>query len=135
MFLKIAKLIQVSLLPQFSKILENSIATKNRNRENKWGIFLDLKRAFESVNCKHLQKKTQRYRVRGMALPWFGNYLENRYPYEQINNDFNSRLQKVTYGVLQGSVLGSVLIILLSKIKYLIWGNRSPISDSKLMIN
>ena len=42
------------------------------------GIFIDLQKAFDTVNHHMLLKKMQHYRIRGTALNWFKSYLSNR---------------------------------------------------------
>jgi len=41
-------------------------------------IFLDLKRAFETVDRTRLLEKLEQYGMRGMVLEWFKTYLSNR---------------------------------------------------------
>lgn len=72
------------------------------------GIFLDLKKAFDTVDHKLLIKKLQRYGITGIALTWLSSYLENRKQYVEIQNN-KSQLLQVICGVPQGSVLGPLL--------------------------
>ena len=81
------------------------------NKNHVLGIFLDLKRAFETVNLDILLYKLQYYGVRGHILNWFRSYLFNRNQYTCIN-DRNSSSLTTSCGVPQGSVLGPLLFLL-----------------------
>ena len=91
------------------------IVEKIRNSiENKMygcGIFIDLKKAFDTVNHKILLDKLEQYGIRGTSLKWFTSYLTNRTQYVSINNT-NSDTKHITCGVPQGSVLGPLLFLL-----------------------
>ena len=75
------------------------------------GVYLDLKKAFDTVNHKILLSKLNHYGIRGIANDWFKSFLANRTQYTNINGS-NSNPEKVMYGVPQGSVLGPLLFII-----------------------
>jgi len=74
-------------------------------------IFLDLKRAFETVDRTRLLEKLDQYGMRGKMLKWFKTYLSNRTQQIRVNNQC-SKCIKTEYGVPQGSVLGPLLFTL-----------------------
>ena len=75
------------------------------------GVYLNLKKAFDTVNHNIILSKLHHYGIRGKANDWFKSFLVNRNQYPSIN-DAKSTSEKVMCGVLQGSVLGSLLFII-----------------------
>lgn len=73
-------------------------------------IFLDLKKAFDSVDRKKLLLKLEAIGVNGNALSWFRTFLTNRRQVVSICG-VNSEELPVDYGVIQGSTLGPVLFL------------------------
>ena len=74
------------------------------------GTYLDLKKAFDTVNHPILFEKLEHYGIRGMPLQFFQSYLSNRKQYVFCNNTPSYNTIN-GYGVPQGSVLGPLLFI------------------------
>ena len=74
------------------------------------GIFIDLRKAFDTLNHDTLLKKLEHYGVRGVPLLWFKNYLSNRQQFVSINNTFSPR-NIIECGVPQVSILGPILFL------------------------
>ena len=72
------------------------------------GIFLDLKKAFDTVNHKIVVKKIYSYGIRCQLINWFKSYLENRSQYVTYNEK-GSDIKDVLCGGPQGSILGPLL--------------------------
>ena len=81
--------------------------------ENTLALFLDLSKAFDSIQHSTLLTKLENFGVRGPAYKWFESYLSNRKMYVDFKGN-KSELQVLEFGVPQGSVLGPLLFILLT---------------------
>ena len=76
------------------------------------GIFIDLKKAFDTVDHAVLIKKLKHYGIKGNNLRWFESYLENRKQYITYETTKFTALENMTCGVPQGSILGPLLFLL-----------------------
>ena len=82
---------------------------KSKSKSFKPGIiFLDIKKAFDTVNHEILIKKLMYYGIGGTALTWFKNFLSDRYQCTRLCGKLSSFLL-VLSGVPQGSILGPIL--------------------------
>ena len=81
--------------------------------DNKYtiGVFIDLRKAFDTIDHGLLLKKMEHLGIRGVVNNWLSSYLNNRKQYVEINN-VSSDLQNIICGVPQGSVLGPILFIM-----------------------
>ena len=75
------------------------------------GVFIDLSKAFDTINHDILIKKLNSYGIRSIALEWLKNYLTNRLQYVSINY-MDSSFLPITCSVPQGSILSPLLFIL-----------------------
>ena len=91
--------------------LVEEISTALDKKNYTVGVFIDLKKAFDTIDHTLLCKKLEHLGIRGIVNDWLKSYLNNRKQYVEINK-IQSELLKVVCGVPQGSVLGPVLFIL-----------------------
>lgn len=86
---------------------------KNLIDENNYivAIFLDFKRAFETIDQNILLRKLKYYGIKDKVFNWFSSYLEDRKQVTKINNSLSNQVD-IRFGVPQGSVLGPLLFII-----------------------
>ena len=105
------------------------------------GIFLDLSKAFDTLNHDILIKKLDLYGIRGDVKKWFISYLSDRSLVAKVNTKPNTTTYsepfKIEHGAAQGSCLGPLLfIIFCNDIKYLpIYGNLILFADDTTLLN
>ena len=75
------------------------------------GVFLDLKKVFDTVNHTILISKMYAYGIRGNILKWCESYLTDRSRYVTYDG-IKSNASFLNCGVPQGSILGPLLFII-----------------------
>ena len=73
-------------------------------------MFLDLKKAFDTVDHCILLSKLSEIGVSPSSIKWFESYLNNRKQKTSCGNEISAALP-VTVGVPQGSILGTLLFL------------------------
>ena len=89
------------------KIIDDAL----RKKKHVLGIFIDLSKAFDTIDHDTLLVKLNRYGIRSNALNLIKSYLSRRTQYTEVLGEKSDSLT-VEYGVPQGSVLGPLLFLL-----------------------
>ena len=76
------------------------------------GVFINLSKAFDTVDHSKIFKKHELHGVTDQNHLWFKNILSNRKQFIQMNNVENTELETITCGVPQRSILGPLLFLL-----------------------
>ena len=75
------------------------------------GVFVDLQKAFDTVDHETLLAKLSYYGIRGIPNKWFRSYLSGRSQFVTVSG-LKSEIKLMLHGVPQGSVLGPLLFLL-----------------------
>ena len=92
--------------------LTKEIHTSFDNNEFTLGVFVDLSKAFDTVNHDILLTKLQYFGLQNNYLKWFTSYLCNRQQFVSYGDKNYSSRENVICGVPQGSILGPLLFLL-----------------------
>ena len=93
---------------------KNKIIQHIHKKKQNLGIFLDLSKAFDTLQHDILLDKMKHYGIRGIPYNWFKSYLSDRRQYVHFQN-CNSEEKNINCGVPQGSVLGPLLFLIYMK--------------------
>ena len=74
-------------------------------------IYIDLSKAFDTLNHTILLSKLNYYGIRGLENDLFRQYLTNRYQFVEFHGK-SSNKQIITTGVPQGSIMGPLLFLI-----------------------
>ena len=85
---------------------------KLNSNHHSLAVYIDFKKAFDTIDHKILLAKLERYGIRGMILSWFRSFLEDREHAVKLNHNCTSPYKKINIGVPQGSQLAPVLFLL-----------------------
>ena len=82
-----------------------------KEKKHVLGIFVDLSKAFDTIDHGILLQKLNNYGIRGNAHRLITSYLTDREQYTHVLGEDSDKLP-ISYGVPQGSVLGPLLFLL-----------------------
>ena len=91
---------------------------KNLEKKNTTiGLFLDLSKAFDTLEHRIILQKMYRYGIRGQCLSWFESYLRNRKMRVKCSptstgTTVRSECFEINYGTPQGSCLGPLIFLI-----------------------
>ena len=91
--------------------LIDQINNNFENNEYTVGVFIDLSKAFDTVDHQILLKKLNLYGINGSNFHWFESCLTNRKQFLTFSNK-NTPFASITCGVPQGSILGPLLFLI-----------------------
>ena len=74
-------------------------------------VFLDLSKAFDTIDNTMLLQKLQHYGIRGLVCDWFCSFLFERSQLVQLGNTLSNK-RLLQYGAPQGSILGPLLFLI-----------------------
>ena len=92
-------------------LIDDILTSFKKDQFTLW-VFIDLSRAFDTVNHNILLQKLELYGIKGKCLNWFKSYLKHRQQFVWLGKYENSICRKITCRVPQGSILGPLLFLI-----------------------
>ena len=97
--------------------LVGTVAKNRAEKKHTIGVFIDLSKAFDTLNHQMLLSKMDKYGIRRHSLEWFRSYLSNRTMRVKCTSNTSGQLEystyhKLEYGTPQGSCLGPLLFLI-----------------------
>ena len=97
--------------------LVGTIAKNREEKKHTIGVFIDLSKAFDTLNHQKLLCKMDKYGIRGTSLEWFKSYLDSRSMRVKCTSNISGHLEYSTYheleyGTPQGSCLGPLIFLI-----------------------
>jgi len=91
--------------------LINRITSEMDENKSPLNIYLDMSKAFDTIDHVILLEKLEHYGMKNKSLKLLRSYMTNRLQYVELNNA-KSTLLPIQTGVPQGSILGPLLFII-----------------------
>ena len=91
--------------------LSNFIYDSLNNKQNCINIFIDFRKAFDTINHNILLRKLMKYGIRGVPLRLMSSYLQGRSQVVRINKSVSTQCD-IKIGIPQGSILGPLLFLI-----------------------
>ena len=90
----------------------DDILTSFRKGQFTLGVFIDLSKAFDSVNHSILVDKLELCGIKSKSLNWLKSYLKHRQQFVSLGKYKNSKYRRITCGKPHGSILGPLLFLI-----------------------
>ena len=95
-----------------TELISHVLQSKNDEMHSA-ALFLDLSKAFDTLNHSVLLQKLERYGIRGICNNWFRSYLTGQTLVAKINTALNQIVKSNEYNITYGTTQGSCLYIIL----------------------